>query len=85
MQVTIVPRERWPLGQTVVRVNEQRERTNLFTREYLEQQLRTVLAGKALPFLHVCAQSNYLIVITETEAQKDCRCDLVWWFSSVKA
>lgn len=30
-----------------MRVNEQRERTNLFTREYLEQQLRTVLAGES--------------------------------------
>lgn len=46
LQTTIVPRERWPLGQTVVRVNEQRERTNLFTKEYLKQQLLTVLAGR---------------------------------------
>lgn len=47
LQVTIIPREKWPLGQTVVKVNEQRERTNLFTREYLEQQLLTVLAGRS--------------------------------------
>lgn len=48
VQVTIVPREKFPLGQTVVKVNEQRERTNLFTRRYLEEQLLTVLAGTAL-------------------------------------
>ena len=45
LQVTIVPRDKFPLGQTVVKVNEQRELTNLFTRRYLEEQLLTVLAG----------------------------------------
>lgn len=45
-QVTIVPREKYPLGQTVVKANEQRELTQLFTRRYLEEQLLTVLAGK---------------------------------------
>lgn len=44
-QVTVVPREKYPLGQTVCKVNEQRERTRLFTRRYLEEQLLTVLAG----------------------------------------
>ena len=45
LQVTVVPRERWPLGQTVVRSNEARVLSNLYTRRYLEQQLLTVLAG----------------------------------------
>jgi len=44
-----VPREKYPLGQTVLKVNEQRERTRLFTRRYLEEQLLTVLAGTAPP------------------------------------
>ena len=44
-QVTIAPREKYPLGQTVLKVNEQRERTHMFTRRYLEEQLLTVLAG----------------------------------------
>lgn len=47
MQVTIVPREKFPLGQTVVRVNEAREGTGQFTRRYLEEQLITLLAGQA--------------------------------------
>ena len=42
-----MPRDKFPLGQTVVKVNEQRELTNLFTRRYLEEQLLTVLAGDA--------------------------------------
>ena len=46
-QVTIVPREKHPLGQTVVKANEDRELTGLFTRRYLEEQLLTVLAGRA--------------------------------------
>ena len=45
LQVTIVPREKFPLGQTVVRVNEARESTRQFTRRYLEEQVITVLAG----------------------------------------
>lgn len=44
---TIVPREKHPLGQTVVKANEDRELTGLFTKRYLEQQLLTVLAGRA--------------------------------------
>lgn len=44
-QVTIAPREKYPLGQTVLKVNEQRERTHMFTRRYLEEQLYTALAG----------------------------------------
>ena len=45
MHVTIVPREKFPLGQTVLKVNEQRELTYQFTRRYLQEQLLTVLAG----------------------------------------
>ena len=41
-----MPREKYPLGQTVLKVNEQRERTHMFTRRYLEEQLYTVLAGE---------------------------------------
>lgn len=44
---TIVPREKHPLGQTVVKANEDRELTGLFTKRYLEEQLLTVLAGRA--------------------------------------
>lgn len=47
--MTTVPREKYPLGQTVTKVNEQRERTRLFTRRYLEEQLLTVLAGARAP------------------------------------
>lgn len=46
LQVTIAPREKYPLGQTVLKVNEQRERTHMFTRRYLEEQLYTALAGQ---------------------------------------
>lgn len=45
IHVTIKPREKYPLGQTVLRVNEQRELTKQFTRQYLEEQLLTTLAG----------------------------------------
>ncbi len=45
IHVTIKPREKYPLGQTVLRVNEQRELTKQFTRQYLEEQLLTALAG----------------------------------------
>jgi ATP-dependent metalloprotease FtsH len=45
--VTIAPREKHPLGQTVVTANEGRELTQVFTRRYLEEQLVTVLAGRA--------------------------------------
>lgn len=47
VHVTIKPREKYPLGQTVLRVNEQRELTKQFTRQYLEEQLLTTLAGRA--------------------------------------
>ncbi len=47
LQTTIVPREKNPLGQTVVKANEGREMTGLWTRRYLEQQLLTVLSGRA--------------------------------------
>lgn len=42
-----MPREKHPLGQTVVKPSEQRELTGLYTRRYLEQQLLTLLAGRA--------------------------------------
>lgn len=45
--VTILPREKYPLGQTVVKANEGRELTQTFTKRYLEEQLITVLAGRA--------------------------------------
>lgn len=48
VHVTIKPREKYPLGQTVLRVNEQRELTKQFTRQYLEEQLLTTLAGMAM-------------------------------------
>ena len=47
LQVTIAPREKYPLGQTVLKVNEQRERTHMFTRRYLEEQLYTTLGRSA--------------------------------------
>ncbi|KAI3429278.1 hypothetical protein D9Q98_005374 [Chlorella vulgaris] len=47
LTVTIVPREKNPLGQTVVKPDEGREMTGLWTRRYLEQQLLTVLSGRA--------------------------------------
>ena len=47
MSVTIQPREKFPLGQTVVKANEGRELTQAFTRRYLREQLLTVLAGRA--------------------------------------
>lgn len=47
VHVTIKPREKYPMGQTVLRVNEQRELTKQFTRQYLEEQLLTTLAGRA--------------------------------------
>ncbi len=46
-RVTVEPREKFPLGQTVVAAAEGRELTQLFTRRYLEEQLLTVLAGRA--------------------------------------
>ena len=45
VHVTIVPREKFPLGHTVLKVNEQRELTYQFTRRYLQEQLLMVLAG----------------------------------------
>lgn len=55
LQVTIAPREKYPLGQTVLKVNEQRERTHMFTRHYLEEQLHTVLAGTCSRALLLCS------------------------------
>ena len=45
--VTIQPREKYPLGQTIVKANEGRELTQAFTRRYLKEQMLTVLAGRA--------------------------------------
>lgn len=47
LSVSIVPREKYPMGQTVLRVNEARELNNMFTRRYLEEQLLMVMAGRA--------------------------------------
>lgn len=47
ISVSIVPREKYPMGQTVLKVNEERELNLQFTRRYLEEQLLTVLAGRA--------------------------------------
>jgi len=44
---SIEPREKNPLGQTVCKPDEGRQLTGLFTRRYLEQQMLTVLAGRA--------------------------------------
>ena len=60
LQVTIAPREKYPLGQTVLKVNEQRERTHMFTRRYLEEQLYTTLAGQQhIPLTSVTNLSAY--------------------------
>ena len=65
LQVTIAPREKYPLGQTVLKVNEQRERTHMFTRRYLEEQLYTVLAGVCAcgPCIwrQVCERSQHVV------------------------
>lgn len=45
--VTIIPREKYPMGQTVLKINEQREFTQLWTRRYLEDQLLMVLSSRA--------------------------------------
>lgn len=47
ISVTIQPREKFPIGQTVVKANEGRELTQAFTSRYLKEQLLTVLAGRA--------------------------------------
>ena len=47
VRVTTVPTEKAMLGQTVLKVNEQRELTQLFTKRYLDEQLLMVLAGRA--------------------------------------
>lgn len=47
IKVSIQPREKWPLGQTELKINEDREKTKQFTRRYLEEQLLVVLAGRA--------------------------------------
>ena len=45
-QVTIVPRAKFPLGQTVPRVSDAREGTRQYTRQYMEALLCTFLAGE---------------------------------------
>ena len=40
--VTIIPKEKHPMGQTVLKVNEQRELTQMFTQRYLSEQLLLV-------------------------------------------
>jgi len=47
LSISIIPREQYPMGQTVLKVNEARELNRQFTRRYLEEQLLTVLAGRA--------------------------------------
>lgn len=42
VNVTVVPREKHPMGQTVLKVNEQRELTQQFTQRYLSEQLLMV-------------------------------------------
>ena len=46
VNVSILPREKYPMGQTVLKVDEQRELNRQFTRRYLEEQLLVVLAGE---------------------------------------
>ncbi|KAL6769839.1 FTSHI2 [Auxenochlorella protothecoides x Auxenochlorella symbiontica] len=46
-KATIVVRETYPLGHTVVENSEQRELTHVYTRRYLEEQMLLVLAGRA--------------------------------------
>ena len=67
VHVTIKPREKYPLGQTVLRVNEQRELTKQFTRQYLEEQLLTTLAGMAV--LH-CKHAGF----SSDEMSEDIAC-----------
>ena len=62
MHVTIVPREKFPLGQTVLKVNEQRELTYQFTRRYLQEQLLTVLAGAQTFALTLVASASTELV-----------------------
>lgn len=73
--VTIRPRDRRPLGQTVVRTNTQRERTMLYTQRYLKEQLLTVLAGEnspwVTPLLGCCCLSSRL--------QCQAVVDMSWW------
>lgn len=45
--VTIVPREKHPMGQTVLKVNGNRELTQQFTQRYLSEQLLMILASRA--------------------------------------
>ena len=43
--VTIIPREKHPMGQTVLKMNEHRELTQQFTQRYLSEQLLMVWAA----------------------------------------
>ena len=44
--VTVVPREKYPLGHTTLAVNEPRALTRMWTRRYLREQLLVELAGE---------------------------------------
>ena len=50
--VTIIPRERHPMGQTVLKVNEQRELTQMFTQRYLSEQLVLVCTHIFFPYAY---------------------------------
>ena len=47
LEVTIVPRDKWPYGQTVLESDEDREKAALFTRSYLLAQLVAALSPYA--------------------------------------
>ncbi len=47
-RVTIAPHQKLPLGHMILDLNEGRELASLFTRRYLTEQLRLVLAGAPL-------------------------------------
>ena len=60
-KVTIAPHQKLPLGHMVLDLNEGRELTGLFTRRYLLQQLRLVLAGeRAAMCTHPVAAQPYV-------------------------
>lgn len=58
VRVTARPSEKAPLGQTVLKVNENRELAKLFTKRYLREQLLMVLAGRAAEDLLLGEQST---------------------------
>jgi len=58
VRVTTRPSEKAALGQTVLKVNENRELTQLFTKRYLREQLLMVLAGREAEALLLGEQST---------------------------